>query len=150
MSRVFIDSNVFVIDLRYPRDLNAEANRSFLQALRDRGNGVTSLLNLLEIVGILSFNLNPRQLQNLFRLFPDRYRVTVLPSAEPDTLLPRWNAGQLVSRISRGLSLGDAMILEHAESRAWKVDTIVSWDAPHFQGKTHLQVQTPTEFLQGL
>jgi predicted nucleic acid-binding protein len=60
---IFVDSNVFVIALRYPRDRNARANATFLEHLRDRTDAVTSVVNLLEVCGILSFNLNERQLR---------------------------------------------------------------------------------------
>lgn len=145
---IFIDSNVFLIDLRYPRDVNAPTNSRFLARARERGDAGTSVLNLLEVLGVLSFNLNEQQLANLYRLFADRYGIAVLPNAEPDCLLPRYPVGRLVERISRRLSLGDAMILEHAESKAFRVRTFVSWDAPHFLGRTSLEVVTPAEYLE--
>jgi hypothetical protein len=40
------------------------------------------------------------------------------------------------------------MVLEHAETRIFAIDTVVTWDAPHFKGKTHLNVLTPTEYLR--
>ena len=109
---------------------------------------MTSIFNLLEILGVLSFNLNEDQLRNLFHLLPERYGISVLPNSELDSLLPRWSVGQLFDRIVQRSSLGDAMILEHAESTDFRIDTIVSWDAPHFLGRTHLPVLTPAQFLK--
>ncbi len=76
---IFVDTSVFVIALRYTRDRHARTNGAFLRVLADRGGGVTSIVNLLELCGILSFNLNDRQLQALFLHFARRFGVRVLP-----------------------------------------------------------------------
>jgi hypothetical protein len=36
---VLIDTNIFVIELRYKRDTNFEVNRVFLAQIGDKGNG---------------------------------------------------------------------------------------------------------------
>ncbi len=144
---ILIDSNVFLIALRYPRDANAVENTRFLEHIKTSGKGVTSIFNLLEVLGILSFNLNRTQLEALHKLFPDRFGVTVLPNAELESLIPKWSVGRVFERIARKLSLGDAMILEHAETPSFRVDTLVSWDAPHFEGRTRLTLKTPAQFL---
>ncbi|MDL1956278.1 MAG: hypothetical protein LWW95_04390 [Candidatus Desulfofervidus auxilii] len=51
---IFIDSDVFLIDLRYRRDPKFNDNQIFLQNIKNLGNGVTTIFNLLEICGILS------------------------------------------------------------------------------------------------
>ncbi len=63
---LLIDTNVFVIDLRYRQDTHYRANRKFLDAIGEEGTGFTTIVNLLEICGILSFNLNDRQLRELW------------------------------------------------------------------------------------
>jgi predicted nucleic-acid-binding protein len=55
---ILIDTNVFVIDLRYKRDTNFRLNQSFLSFVAQNGSGFTTIVNLLELCGILSFNLN--------------------------------------------------------------------------------------------
>jgi len=62
---ILIDTNIFVIDLRYKRDVNYNSNLSFLEVARQRRTGFTTLINLLELCGILSFNLNEKQLLDL-------------------------------------------------------------------------------------
>jgi hypothetical protein len=52
-----IDTPVFVIDLRYRRDKNFAANRSFFDRIAQDQGGATTIFNLLEVCGILSFNL---------------------------------------------------------------------------------------------
>ena len=75
---VAIDSNVFIIDLRYRNDIHFDINQRFLKSVYSSGAGVTSLINLLEIIGILSFNLNERQLSEFYTYFPRRYNVDVM------------------------------------------------------------------------
>ena len=69
-SLTVIDTTVFIIDLRYKRDRYFAANRAFLDWIAQARNGATTLFNLLEVGGILSFNLNEKQLQELFSYFP--------------------------------------------------------------------------------
>lgn len=45
---IFIDSNLFVIDLRYPNDPGHRVNRRALGRVAREGTGMTSVLNLLE------------------------------------------------------------------------------------------------------
>ena len=59
-SIVLIDTNVFVIDLRYKQDIHYRANRKFLEAIGKAGAGFTTIVNLLELCGVLSLNLNGR------------------------------------------------------------------------------------------
>lgn len=59
---VLVDTNIFAIDLRYKRDSNFENNRAFLDLIAEKKNGFTTIVNLLELCGILSFNLNEKQL----------------------------------------------------------------------------------------
>ena len=76
---ILIDTNVFVIDLRYKRDVNYLANRSFLSLAARRKTGFTTIVNLLELCGILSFNLNERQLTEFWFYFQGKYKVRVVP-----------------------------------------------------------------------
>lgn len=69
MKAVFVDSDVFVRDLRYPRDQKTAANKKFLDKMGRDFSAVTSIFNLLEICGILSFQLNEQELIDLYRDF---------------------------------------------------------------------------------
>lgn len=80
---IFVDSDVFLIDLRYPRDRRVSPNAEFLKGIYRRGDGLTTIFNLLEICGVLSFNLSPRQLRELYAYLPTRYRVAVGPGHGP-------------------------------------------------------------------
>ena len=60
-----IDTNVFVIDLRYPRDRNFGVNRHFLTAVKRERSGITATINLIELCGIRSFGTHSPLAKNL-------------------------------------------------------------------------------------
>ena len=106
----FIDTNIFIIDLRYRRDRHFKINRLFLDFVARQGKGITSIINLLEVCGILSFNLNRQQIMELFYYFPKRYNVDILPSHELDSFLPETPVEALIEVIYKKASFGDALV----------------------------------------
>ena len=42
---VLVDTNIFVIDLRYKRDTNFTINRAFLDHIEESKNGFTTIVN---------------------------------------------------------------------------------------------------------
>lgn len=145
---IFVDSNVFVIDLRYPRDSSHATNARFLRALAAHGDGATTLVNVLEVAGIVSHNLNPQQLAELIAHFSRRYAVKIYP--EPTSVVRQWPCpgfDELTRLIAKRMSFGDALVLSQVEQYAAPGSTFVSWDARHFKGKTHLRVASPRGFL---
>ena len=142
----FVDSNVFIIDLRYPRDRLQRVNKRFLRRVAERGDGATTLVNLLEVAGVLSFNLNRAQLRELIVHFPTRFGVRVLPSLGEG--LGGAAADRLISIIERRCSLGDALVIEQLESLAPPGSSFVTWDTRHFDGKLSLPVLDPRAFLR--
>lgn len=147
---VLIDTNVFVIDLRYKQDAHFRANRKFLDTIGEAGNGFTTIVNLMEICGILSFNLNDRQLGELWVYFEQKYRVTVLPDAGLDGTLPSLRIREVFDWIKRKLSFGDAYILAVALKQLHSVSAMITWDKEHFKGKFEGAICTPTEYLKEL
>jgi len=145
---VLIDTNVFVIDLRYKQDTHFRANRKFLDTIGEAGTGFTTIVNLLEICGILSFNLNERQLRDLWVYFEQKYRVTVLPDAGLEGTLPSLRIREVFEWIKRKLSFGDAYILAVALKQLPSVSAMITWDKEHFKGKFKGALYTPTEYLQ--
>ncbi|MSQ82321.1 MAG: hypothetical protein EXR77_05290 [Myxococcales bacterium] len=144
---ILIDSNVFVIDLRYPRDTNAALNRSFLDAMAARHDVVTTVVNVLEVAGILSFNLAPAQVQALVATFAARYRLRVVPHLDIAMALPGPPVGDLIARIAGKMAFGDALVLAIAEAAVAADSAFVSWDAELFVGRTTLRVATPEQWL---
>jgi predicted nucleic acid-binding protein len=142
----FVDTNVFVLALRYPRDRNAAANRRFLAFLGERGDGVTSAINVLETCGVLSFNLSALQLRALYVYFARRFAVEVLAGPAERPLVPA-GAVEILPYLERRLSFGDALVAYALERWASRATAFVSWDARHFTGKIAARAMTPKEFL---
>lgn len=143
---IVIDTNVFIIDIRYKRDEKFNINRQFLDSAGKSGAGMTTIFNLLEICGILSFNLNRRQLDELFAYFGARYNVKIVPTADPAAPLPFFTANQIFDRISQKTSLGDSLILSTVDQYLPGASLIVSWDKDHLENKIDIPVLTPEEF----
>lgn len=148
---IFVDSNVFIIDLRYKKDKDYKINKSFLDYLYEKKTGITSVFNLLEICGILSFNLNERQIVELYHYFPDKYNVEIIPSPLLELSLPQLAIRKVFEVINRKVSFGDALIISLVESYIPHITHFLSWNAIHFKKKisveASLKVLTPREFL---
>jgi predicted nucleic acid-binding protein len=146
---ILIDTNVFVIDLRYKRDTNFKLNKSFLSFVAQNGSGFTTIVNLLELCGILSFNLNKEQLLDLWTYFQDRYKITVLPEPNLESDFPSIEINRLFGILSKKTSFGDALMISAAEKYLSFVSTMVTWDDVHFKDKFDGNVLTPKAFLAG-
>jgi hypothetical protein len=144
----FVDSNLFVIALRYRRDRAAKDNAAALDQLRSRGDGVTSVVNLLEICGILSFNLNERQLRALYAHFERRFGVKVLPAARDASGLVPARPEDVLAWLGTRMSFGDALVADALERWAPGAAQFVSWNAKHFRGKVGVPALTPTQYLR--
>ncbi|MFC1850642.1 type II toxin-antitoxin system VapC family toxin [candidate division CSSED10-310 bacterium] len=147
---VLVDSNIFVIDLRYSRDTNYQINSKFLRYLAQTGTGFTTLINLLELCGILSFNLNEQQLLDLFQYFQERYKVVVLPSPDIQGVIPEIPLKAIFKYLSHKMSFGDSLMLAVAARYTPFINTMITWDSAHFKEKFQGQVLTPAEFLAGI
>ena len=107
---ILVDSDVFLIDLRYQRDQRFADNRAFLDRLAISGQGATTIYNLLEVCGVLSFNLNRQQLRELYTHFARRFHIRVVPNAEPRQRMPSFRVGEILSIVERRVSFGDALV----------------------------------------
>ena len=145
---IVIDTSVFVIDLRYKRDKEFPVNRAFLDRAAQSGSAATTIFNLLEVCGILSFNLNEQQLRELFHYFIQHYNVEVLPHASLESSLPAFTAGDLFNTILKKVSFGDALIAAAMEKYVRGAECFVSWNAHHFKGKLSAPSLTPRQFLK--
>ena len=144
---VLIDTNIFVIDLRYRRDIHYDNNLTFLNGVAEKGVGFTTIVNLLELCGIFSFNLNEKQLLELWCYFQDKYKVTVLPTPELSSNFPTTGIQELFDVLKNRASLGDALMLTVAAKYLPFVSTLVTWDEEHFKGQFHGSVLTPEEYV---
>jgi predicted nucleic acid-binding protein len=149
-SLTLIDTNVFVIDLRYKQDTHYRTNRKFLDVIAQAGNGSTTVVNLLEVCGILSFNLTDRQLQELWFYFEQRYGVTVLPDTLLNGALPSLRVREVFEWIRKKLPFGDAYIIASALKLLPNLSVMITWDRAHFEGKFPGDLFTPAEYLRSI
>ena len=143
---ILIDTNIFVIDLRYKRDINYGSNVKFLERIAGSGTGFTTLVNLLELCGILSFNLNDKQLIDLWSYFEKRYGISVLPPPDMNSDFPALSMESLFDQIRKRIPLGEALLLAVAAQYLPFVSTFVTWDKAHFEEKFPGRVITPSEY----
>ena len=145
---ILFDTNVFVIDLRYKRDVSRRSNRTFLDYIGERRTGFATIANLLELCGILSFNLNKKQLTESWFYFQDKYHVTVLPSPNLETNFPNIGIKGIFDLLKNRNSLGDALVAVVAQKHLPFISTMVTWDKVHFEHILPGTVLTPDELLQ--
>ncbi len=143
---ILIDTNVFVIDLRYKRDVHYSTNKKFLESIANSRTGFTTPVNLLELCGILSFNLNKRQLLEFWFYFQEKYKVSVLPDIGLESPFPSVQIRDVFDRIREKTALGDALMLAAARKHLPFISMLITWDKDHFADKFPGDVFTPEEF----
>lgn len=142
--RVAIDSDVFLIELRYPRDSKAKKNKDFLNKVKERFFvGYTTIYNLMEICGILSFNLSDKQIEDLFIGFPEKFNVNIL-FPEGDSKIC-YKPASVFGFIKKKMSFGDALIADLIQQH--KLDLFVTWNIKHFKGKLSLPAVSPEQVI---
>jgi hypothetical protein len=109
---------------------------------------MTSVLNVLEVCGILSFNLSPPSLTELYVHFARRYRLTVVPGGGFNTRLPDPTAREVLARMEGGMALKDAEVALIVDQNAAGLDAFISWNARHFVGRMTVPALTPHEWLR--
>jgi predicted nucleic acid-binding protein len=143
---IFIDTDIFVIDKLFPNDDRHEINKAFLNEAEEK---TTSIFNLFELLGIASFNLNEVELTKLFKGFGEAYGLRIL---YPSTAFISVNDfvatlfENVFQKITIKMSFQDALILTVAEEH--RSSRFITWNTKHFVDRTHLNVQTPKEFLE--
>jgi len=143
---IFIDTDVFVVEKLFPEDERYQINKQFLEL---EGEKSTSIYNLLELCGLASFTLNSTELTNLFTNFHRQYSLKILypkilkPSPEE---MIRNNVSRIFEKICAKMNYSDAQIILIAEE--YDCSDFVTWNVKHFEGRTHLNVTSPDEYMQ--
>ena len=143
---IVIDSDVFILDILYPVDPRTETNKGFLA--QTRFARATTIFNVLEVCGLVSFNKTLEDLRDLFHRFHETYRLQILypqfASPATEDVLQRL-VTRTFTKIIQKMTFGDAVILATAESA--RAEMFVTWNIRHFEGRTTMQVLTPEVFL---
>jgi len=147
---ILIDTDIFVIDRRYFRDAKFQVNRKFLDYLMSNGiDRTTTIFNLYELCGIMSFNLSKQQVQNLFMGFESIYGLKIIqPSLGNKTAEEAFDRllADTMRIILEKVAFLDALVISTAESVP-NIDYLITWNAKHFLKKTKLTAQTPEDYL---
>ncbi len=147
MKYVFVDTDIFVRHLRYERDQNYFSNEQFIHLLKSKKiNSATSIYNVLETLGVLSFNTSSDVLKEMYENFCSNYQIKVLAkmSASGDWV---YSLEEVFRCISQKQSLGDAFVSSIVEGFSHQLSAFVSWNAKHFKALS-VPVMTPKEFLK--
>jgi hypothetical protein len=110
---------------------------------------LTSLLNLLEVCGILGFNLSAPALGAMYMHFERRYGVTIVPGGGELARLPAPTAGELLVKVEQRMALKNAEIALVVEQHAATISAFLSWNARHFTGRLPVPALTPRQWLAG-
>ncbi len=145
---ILLDADILLLDIRYPRDARFLLNERLLKALQEHGleRGIT-LYALLEVVGILSFNLPTDQIRQLYTVLPQRYGLQVIPSLDISQETPGFPLSNILTQIKQKMALGDAFQALYIQRFASDASCLLSWNARHFQQKLAVPILTPEQRL---
>jgi len=143
---IFIDTDIFVIEKLFKNDNRYVVTNEFLNSdLKDK---CTSIFNLFELLGIVSFNLSTTNLKKLLKGFSEVYDIEILfpktAYASTDDFVEQL-FDTVFEKITMKMSFSDALILSVAEEHS--CSKFVTWNVKHFEGRTDIPVKTPEEML---
>lgn len=139
---IALDTDVLAIHHLFTWDSRREVNELVFADAKARL--CTTIHNVMELSGLFAVAGFQEKAETVVDTYMKSKEVSVLLGEYPSD----W--GEYVSSavrcIGKGLSYGDALIaltLEQSE-----VESLVTWNKKHFDGKIKLTVETPKEFLE--
>ena len=147
---ICLDSNIFLIDRFFKRDVHYAVNRRLVARLPALEVGL-SIYSLLEICGLASFNLSSDELARWFYNFDRYYPLKILLPIGLDQTAEQYFTDWLTDlhqMFVRRMTFADAAILSTAEQ--YGASHFVTWNKRHFEGRTAIPVMTPDEFMATL
>jgi predicted nucleic acid-binding protein len=115
---IFIDTDIFVIEKLFKNDNRYVVTSEFLNS--DSKEKCTSIFNLFELLGIVSFNLSTTDLKKLLKGFSEVYNIKILfpktSYASPDDFIEQL-FDNVFEKITMKMSFSDALILSVAEEQ---------------------------------
>lgn len=138
---ILLDADILLIDIRYPNDQRFSVNRRVLDELQSRGIsvGVTAHV-LLEVLGILSFNVSPRRWPKLPRQLCLQYGLAVIPDPQTDPGYADCTFDELLDQMGCQMALGDAVQAVQIKHHVSWATCLLTWNATHFVGKLPIPV----------
>jgi predicted nucleic acid-binding protein len=144
---IALDTDVLVIYHIFHNDPRYEKTKKLFDKLSNETKFVT-IFNLLELCGILATATKIEDSSTVFHKYLTAKDIEIL---FPKFLVQSENdfwatlVSECFSRIQKGLRLGDATILWTLETNE-DIDSMITWNTKHFEGKTSIKVLTPSEF----
>jgi hypothetical protein len=148
---VVIDSDVLVLAFSYPNDDRQKANQKFLEVIQT-AQPATTIYNVMEVLGQLSFNLSAEYLADWQNWFINAYNLNVIWDTNSKEQVDSETWREIIyerpfqKMQTVRMAFMDALILSLAEHTP-DAEYFVTWNAKHFKGKTTLTVLTPEEYL---
>ena len=145
---ILLDSDVVLIDRRYPNDSRFTANQRALQHLW-AGTvplGITQQA-ILEVVGVLSYNVARSLIPTLFTDVMKNYRLAVVPDVQASPGYAGCTVQEVLLQLNHQMSLGDAVQAVQIARYASSAIALLTWNARHFTGKIVIPTLTPQEWL---
>lgn len=148
---VVIDSDVLLLAFAYPNDDRQKVNQKFLEVVQT-AQPATTIYNVMETLGQLSFNLSAEQLDGWRDWLANAYNLTIIwdtdskETVDPETWREIIYERPFQKMQTVRMAFMDALILSSVEHTP-DVEYFVTWNAKHFKGKTSLTVLTPAEYL---
>lgn len=146
---VFLDSNLFIIDRLFRRDVAYPSTHLFLQQLPELSAAIP-LMTLLELCGAASFRLATAEAERWLHRFVTVYPITILnPFGAGDASATGWLGSytdDLSRYIARRMTLGDATLAREADR--YGAEAIVTWNVKDFAGRTAVPALTPDQYTK--
>jgi hypothetical protein len=145
---ILLDSDVILLDRRYPNDPRHAINQQALQRLWSGPHplGITQQA-ILEVVGILSYNVAFSLIPALLGDVTRNYRLRVVPDPLQSPGYAGCTVQDVLLQMNHQMSLADAVQAVQIAHYASGVLALLTWNARHFVGKMIIPVLTPEEWL---
>lgn len=145
---IVLDADVVLTDYRYQRDARFPVTRQVLDSIRASGKlqAITTQA-LLEVVGVLSFNVAGRLVESLPVAIQTQYQLTIIPGLHAAPDYAGCSIDEIVHQMREKMGLGDAVLATQIRKFAPPDSILLTWNAKHFRGKTTFPVLTPEEWL---
>jgi len=148
---IAIDTDVLLLAFAFQRDQRQTVNENFLSRVQT-DLPATTIYNLMELLGKLSFNLSPERLSAWPLWLIDAYQLTIIWPFAPDEAVGF--AGFRDEIFSRPFArmravkmpFMDSLILNLVD-RTPGVTAFITWNARHFQKKSTVSIMTPADYL---
>jgi len=140
---IAFDTDILAIHHLFVWDKRRKTTELLLEKTRGESRA-TTVHNLLELAGLFAVAGRGQRVESLLENYLKSRDITVIfPEMESD-----WSerVSVVTDYIKRGFSYGDALVAEALEEVM--VDTLVTWNKKHFNGKMKTKVLTPAEYLK--